>query len=591
MDRSGTVNRAITMFRTAPTCWLVAVLAAAAPAAAPAAQPKPNIILCMTDDQGWGDVSYNGHPELKTPELDQMAAAGIRFDRFFSAHPMCSPTRASCLTGRSPTRYLCMSWGHDLPLREVTIAEAVKTAGYATAHFGKWHIGGIPNAEGGTARGVRATFDAKPRHPGNQGFDEWWSAGNFYDIGHEFIYHNGERVPPRGGDTSDVLMEVALGWIGRQAAANKPFLAVIWFPSPHTPHEAEAKYAEPYLEYGEKKANYYGELAGVDHAMGTLRRALRELKIADNTMLWFCSDNGGHGNMEYATGGLPGAKGALSEGGTRVPGILEWPARVKKPFATTVPACTLDFYPTVLDLLDIEMPDEAGPIDGISLLPLIDGEMESRPEPMPLVNGGQLRIVDNEYRFHGGRLFRFDDQRKKEVDVGGEEPNALQRLRNWEREWRASVNDDQQPYRPGLVKQRKGEASGSAPGVSDKDGPEKAFDGSLHTQYCVAGPTVWLQVKLADGPARIDAYGILSVKGGSPDGDPQDWTFKGSVDGKKWEVLDQRSGEDFISRFMLREFRLSQPAEYGHYRLEVTRNHGADRTQFAELYLFDSTPR
>jgi len=101
---------------------------------------KPNIIFCMTDDQGWGDTSYNGHPELKTPNLDAMAATGIRFDRFFSAHPMCSPTRASCLSGRSPTRYICMTWGHDLPLREVTIAEAVKTAGYATAHFGKLYL-------------------------------------------------------------------------------------------------------------------------------------------------------------------------------------------------------------------------------------------------------------------------------------------------------------------------------------------------------------------------------------------------------------------------------------------------------------------
>ena len=138
---------------------------------------KPNIILCMTDDQGWGDTSYNGHLHLKTANLDAMAAAGIRFDRFYAAHPLCSPTRASCLTGRSPVRYRCMSWGHDLPLREVTIAEAVRTAGYATGHFGKWHIGGIPDAAGGTGRGLPESFCPKPRHPGNQGFDEWFSAG------------------------------------------------------------------------------------------------------------------------------------------------------------------------------------------------------------------------------------------------------------------------------------------------------------------------------------------------------------------------------------------------------------------------------
>jgi len=422
-------------------CELAAVLCLASIYPGPAtAASRPNIILCMTDDQGWGDTSYNGHPELKTPELDKMAAAGVRFDRFFSAHPMCSPTRASCLTGRSPTRYLCMTWGHDLPLREVTIAEAVKTAGYATGHFGKWHVGGIPHAEGGTGRGLPESFDPKPRHPGNQGFDEWWSAGNNYDIGYEYIYHNGEQVPPRDGDTSDVLMDVALQWIGKQAAAKKPFLALIWFPSPHNPHIATPEYVAPYTKCG-KRANYLGELAGVDHAMGSLRKSLREMKIAENTIVWFCSDNGPA--APGSTGGLPGGKKWLTEGGTRVPGILEWPARVKKPFATTVPACTMDFYPTVLDLLGIEMPDQGGPVDGISLLPLIDGKMKSRPTPIPLVSGRAVRLVDNEYRLQNGRLFRFDEEQKKDIDVTEEKPDEYKRLAEVNKEFLESVKTDQ----------------------------------------------------------------------------------------------------------------------------------------------------
>jgi len=414
------------------------------------AQGRPNIILCMTDDQGWGDTSYNGHPELKTPELDKMAAAGIRFDRFFSAHPMCSPTRASCMTGRSPTRYVCMTWGHDLPLREVTIAEAVKTAGYATGHFGKWHLGGIAHAEGGTGHGLPESFCPKPRHPGNQGFDEWWSAGNNYDIGYEYIYHNGEQVPPRDGDTSDVLMDVSLEWIGKQAKKQQPFLAVIWFPSPHGPFQATPEYAAPYATFN-KQADYYGELAGVDHAMGTLRKALREMKIADNTMLWFCSDNGGYTGMPHSNGGLPGGKKWLTEGGTRVPGILEWPARVKQPFATTVPACTMDFYPTTLDVLGIKSAGEAGPIDGISLLPLIDGRMDRRPRPIPLVSGRQVRIVDNEYRLQqmnrvGLRLSRFDEAQKKEIDVTEEKPDEYKRLAEVNKQFLDSVKKDQAAY-------------------------------------------------------------------------------------------------------------------------------------------------
>ena len=427
-------------------CWMATVLCLAAfgLGSAMAAADKPNIILCMADDQGWGDTSYNGHPELKTPELDKMAAAGIRFDRFYAAFPLCSPTRASCLTGRYPARYRCTDWGHDLPLREVTIAEAVKTAGYATGHFGKWHLGGIDHAAGGTGRGLPERFDPKPRHPGNQGFDEWFSAGNHYDIGYEYLYHNGEQAAPRPGDTSDVLMAVALEWIGKQAAAKKPFLAVIWFPSPHGPYIATPEDAASYGKYGKAKVDYYGELAAVDRAMGRLRKALRDMKIADDTMLWFCSDNGPAG--PGSTGGLPGKKKYLTEGGLRVPGILEWPAKVSKPFVTSVPACTTDFYPTTLDLLGIKMADEAGPIDGISLLPLIEGKMERRPKPVPFLAGNQTRLIDNEYTLATGRLFRFAEGGRKDVDVTDKEPEILKRMTDWMNEWRASVKKDQAAY-------------------------------------------------------------------------------------------------------------------------------------------------
>ena len=428
---------------------LVALVAVAcggcipAQAADPATPGKPNVILCMTDDQGWGDTGYNGHPVLKTPELDAMAAAGIRFDRFFTAHPMCSPTRASCLTGRSPTRYRCMTWGHDLPLAEVTIAEAVRTAGYATGHFGKWHLGGIPEATGGTGQGLPESFDAAPRHPGNQGFDEWYSNGNTFDLGSAILYHGEERLVLPEKDTSDAVMDLALEWIGRQAEAGKPFLAVIWFSAPHGPHKAAPEYAAAYAT-AKKQADYLGELAGVDHAMGRLRRGLREMKVADDTMLWFCSDNGaGPGG---STGGLPGAKKFLSEGGNRVPGILEWPARIRRPFATTIPASTLDIYPTVLDVLGITMADEVGPVDGISLVPLIAGTMETRPRPIPLVNGGHVRLVDGEYRLQGDRLLRFDEAAKAEVDVTDAEPETHARLSAVRDEFLASVKVDQAKY-------------------------------------------------------------------------------------------------------------------------------------------------
>jgi arylsulfatase A-like enzyme len=128
---------------------------------------RPNIVLVMADDQGWGDVGYNGHPVLKTPRLDEMAAAGLRFDRFYAAAPVCSPTRGSVMTGRHPNRFGCFQWGHSLRPNEVTLAEILKGAGYATGHFGKWHLGS-----------VRA---GSPVNPGASGFDRWLSAENFYD--------------------------------------------------------------------------------------------------------------------------------------------------------------------------------------------------------------------------------------------------------------------------------------------------------------------------------------------------------------------------------------------------------------------------
>ena len=147
-----------------------------------------------------------------------------------------------------------------------------------------------------------------------------------------------------------------------------------------------------------------------------------------------------------SAGGLPGGKKWLTEGGTRVPGILEWPTRIPKPFVTTVPACTMDFYPTVLDLLDITMPDQIEPVDGISLLPLIDRTIDRRQRPIPLVSGRQLRLIDNEYILQKGRLFRFDEEQKKDVDITEKHPEVHRRLLAWEREWRETVKQDQAGY-------------------------------------------------------------------------------------------------------------------------------------------------
>jgi arylsulfatase A-like enzyme len=324
---------------------------------------KPNVILCMADDQGWGDMAYNGHPVLKTPNFDAMAAAALRFDRFYAAAPVCSPTRGSVMTGRHPNRFGCFKWGHTLRPQEVTVAEALKTAGYVTGHFGKWHLGSV-------RKGC-------PVNPGASGFDEWFSAPNFFD-NDPILSREGVAVQTQG-ESSMVTVDAAIEFIRKHARSSGPFLAVVWFGSPHGPHEAIEQDRALYEAHSKKLQHFYGEITGMDRAFGKLRRELRTLGIHENTILWYCSDNGGLPGVG-ATGGRAN-KGKIYEGGLRVPAILEWPARIPDPRTTNIPCNTSDIYPTVLDIAGVRL-EKQPPLDGISLVPLIEGKMKSRPKPM-----------------------------------------------------------------------------------------------------------------------------------------------------------------------------------------------------------------
>src|SRR5687768_5654218 len=191
---------------------------------------RPNFVLVMADDQGFGDMAYQGHKDLHTPHFDALAREGIRFDRFYAAAPVCSPTRGSVLTGRTPNRYGCFSFGRPLRPQEVTIAEALKTAGYRTGHFGKWHLGSVQQAS--------------PVSPGASGFDEWVSSPNFFDL--DPVLSVRGKATPFKGDTSDITVDLALNFIRGSVEQKLPFLAVVWFGSPHSPYQALASDRERY---------------------------------------------------------------------------------------------------------------------------------------------------------------------------------------------------------------------------------------------------------------------------------------------------------------------------------------------------------
>ena len=397
-----------------------------------ARQARPNVILCMTDDQGWTDVSYNELGRLtkgkfKTVELDKMAASGLRFDRFYAAAAVCSPTRGSCLTGRNPFRYGVTSPGRPLKLAEKTIAQALAAAGYRTGHFGKWHL----NGKSGPGKPV-AKDD--PLNPGAFGFQHWFSVSNFFETNWTFS-RNGEPVATEG-DGSDVIVAEALRWLDSgKEPSGRPFFAVIWFGNPHVPHKPLA--ADMEAAGGDREL---AEIAGVDRAMGTLRKGLQERGLARDTMLWFCSDNGRPG----ANAPLKGGKGGVYEGGIRVPGICEWPARVK-PGRTAVPAVTSDFYPTLLAAAGIPMPDgKPQPIDGINLLPLLDGKMTERPSPIGFMAGGTAAWSDNRYKLMAGKngkeLFDLTEDPGESRNIANDNPAIIERMGKDLDAWIASVN-------------------------------------------------------------------------------------------------------------------------------------------------------
>ena len=308
---------------------------------------KPNIILIMTDDQGWGQTGYYNHPLLKTPNLDEMANNGLRFDRFYAGAPVCSPTRASVLTGRSNDRTGVYDHGYRLRLQEKTISQALKNNGYITAHFGKWHLNGL--------RGPGAPILKDDKYgPQNFGFDHWLSVTNFFDI-NPLMSENGDFID-FNGNSSEIIFNEALSFIKERKNKEMPFFILIWDGSPHSPFIADDKDNIDFNNLDERSKNHYGELVAFDNSLGDFRKGLQEIGISNNTILWFNSDNGGLGkkqNISPSTvGGLKGQKGDIWEGGIRVPSIIEWPSVIKSRIST-YPSSTMDIFPTIVDILNL----------------------------------------------------------------------------------------------------------------------------------------------------------------------------------------------------------------------------------------------
>ena len=437
---------------------------------------KPNVILCMTDDQGWGDTGYNGHPHIKTPHLDRMSREGVTFTRFYSAAAMCSPTRGSCYTGRNPYRFgVTFAMKGMLEATELPLSTVLKKEGYTTGHFGKWHLGTLSKKKGDQKRwggfaGNPARYYCPPWErdvdvcfvteskvptwdplidPGSIKGKNPATPDPTKPYGNDYFVGPGKTVTENTrGDDSRVIMDRALPFIQGAVKKEQPFLAAIWFHTPHSPVVGGPKHRNRYADQPEPAQHYYACITAMDEQVGRLRAELKKLGVSDNTMLWFCSDNGparqGSPRHLGSNGGLSGHKLSIREGGIRVPGLLVWPNRVKKPRTVAAPCVTSDYFPTILDVLGIPLRKDRV-YDGISLLPLILGERQTRGRPIGFLNkngaeavwmGDRHKMIVTSKRI---QLFDIPKDPQEKEDLSSKLPELKNRMESELSEWKAGV--------------------------------------------------------------------------------------------------------------------------------------------------------
>lgn len=349
---------------------------------------KPNIVFILADDLGYGDVGFTGGRQIKTPNLDALAASGARLEQFY-VQPLCSPTRAALLTGRYPMRLglqvgVVRPWAqYGLPLEERTLAQALRDAGYMTAIAGKWHLGHFDRRYLPTARG----FDHQ--------YGQYNGAIDYYT--HErdggFDWHRDDRACRDEGYTTDLLGREAARIIGDAGA--RPFFLYVAFNAPHEPHQVPDKYKADYAELKEPRRTYAGMVTAMDEAVGTIVRALDEKGLRRNTLIVFSSDNGGVRPGPLSDNGrFRAGKATLYEGGVRVAAFAAWPGRIQPGTVVNEPLHIVDWYPTLLKLAGASVRPQAS-IDGRDAWPTITAGKPS-PHDEILVNAtphtGAIRV-------------------------------------------------------------------------------------------------------------------------------------------------------------------------------------------------------
>ncbi len=436
--------------------------------------------MIMCDDLGWGDTGFNGNEIIKTPNLDLLASKGMVFNRFYSASPVCSPTRASCLTGRNPYRMDIpnANSGH-MKMEEVTLAEILRKHKYKTGHFGKWHLGTLTTRIKDANRGkpgVSEHFSIPTQH----GFDEFFSTESkvpTYDpmnkpkIYNEKIgesprygwahieneedaepfgtyYWNGKEMLVEqnlGGDDSKLIMDRAIDFIQSSNKSGNPFFCVIWMHTPHLPVVADKTYRNLYKDLDFQEQLYFGTISAMDEQVGRLWKTLNELEEGKNTMIWFSSDNGPENGTPGLSGPFRERKRSLYEGGVRVPAFCVWENGIASSQSSSVPMVTSDYLPTILDMISIKH-NLVRPMDGISLKRIINGNQKERGESIGFLFREKMSWVNDRYKListDNGNTFELYDliqDPEEDHDILTNQNEIADRMQNELSNWMNSVN-------------------------------------------------------------------------------------------------------------------------------------------------------
>jgi arylsulfatase A len=423
--------------------FLLALLTLPALAAvAPAAESRPNIVVFLADDLGYGDLGCYGHPVIRTPNLDALARQGVRLTQCYAASAVCSPSRSAILTGRTPHRNGVFTWieaGSEVHLRtsEVALPKLLKGRGYDTCHVGKWHLNGLFNAP-------------EQPQPDDHGYDWWLGTQNNAAPSHKDptnFARNGTPVGPVAGYSAPFVVGEAIGWLKGLRDRSRPFFLAVWTHEPHLPIESAPEFQEPYRELPDPDLRqHHGDVTQLDHAFGLLMSALDEQGLTDTTFVVFTSDNGPEGDgvtgrTRGATGGLRGRKRALYEGGIRVPGIARWPGRIKPGTTCDVPVIGSDLFPTLLGIAGASPPADRT-IDGADVLPVLTGRSATVARAVPLYwrldmapHGLHLALRVGDWKLLAGRdldrfeLYNVKEDPKETTDLRDKEPGRFVSLR------------------------------------------------------------------------------------------------------------------------------------------------------------------